>query len=244
MVNGYAEDWARTCGSSRVDDALRRWATAEPHLASLPLDAVMRQAQGTWPGQHPDRADAVLVALLRLAPTDPLARRTALQAVLPRLIAVARTLSRRAGADPAAELTADLVALAWEEVGRAAGRWPAHHAARLATHVERRHTRTLRHQLHEHPVADVTLYPRSTSGPVEPGFFAGVDVASLLSAAVARGVLQPLAARILEDVAFHGLTDNQIATARGVTPAAVKKARQRAVVALRAHGPVLGLRAG
>ncbi len=244
MVNGYADDWARTCSDRGVHDALGRWATAEPDLASLPLDTIMRQAQGTWPDQHPDRADTVLAALLRLAPTDPLARRTAVQAVLPRLIAVARTLSRRAGAAPAGELTADLVALAWEELGRATGRWPGHHAARLATHVQRRHTRTLRHQLHEHPVADVTLSPGPPTGPGEPGLFAGVDVASLLNAAAARGVLQPLAARILEDVAFHGLTDNQIAASRGATPAAVKKARQRAVIALRTHGPVLGLRAG
>lgn len=238
MATGYPQDWARTCSASGVAAALCRWALVEPQLASLPLDAIMRRARGA---HDPGRADVVLGALLRLAPTDPLARRTALQAVLPRLIDLARTLSRRPGSGCVAELTNDLAALAWEELGRSADRWPGHQAARLATHVGRRQSRTLRHHLHEEPVAELTLPDRSALGLSDDASLA-VEVADLLRSAVERGVLQPRAARIVIDVAFGGLTDAQIAAGCGATPAAVKKARQRALLALRTHGAALGLR--
>jgi len=244
MTTSYAHDWAHTCNGGGIAGALSRWALLEPQLASLPLDAIMRRAQGSPGGGDPGQADLVLGALLRLAPTDPLARRTALQAILPRLIRAARTLSRRPGSPCPAEVTSDLVALTWEELGRCAGRWPGHLAARLVTDVTRRHSRSLHHQVYEHPVAEVTLSARSGGGHAEEDALAGIEVTTLLRNAIKRGVLQPLAARTLYDVAFGGLTDAQIAGAWGATPGSVKKARQRALAALRTHGPALGLKAG
>lgn len=246
MTLAFADDWNRTCHDPVAAAVAAGWAAAEPVLAGLTLDGIMRRAQGgssNLAGGKGDPGDAHLAALCRLAVHDSLARRTALQAVLPRLVHTARALARRPASAACGELVGDLVALAWEELGCSADRWPSHLSARLATHVERRHVRAMRHQFHEQPVADpATLLESTASGDAVD--VDRVDVANLLRTAVARGLLGADAARILHHVAFSGLTDSQIAAARGGTPAAAKKARQRAVAALRAHGETLGVRAG
>jgi len=246
MTTAFRDDWARTCANPVLHRTAEVWAEAEPALAGLSLDTIMCLAQGTnagLGGVDTDQGDLVLGALCRLAVGCTLARRTALQAVLPRLVHAARSMARRDAGVQVRDLTSDLAALAWEELACSADRWPAHVAARLVTQVERRHLRGLRHQLCEQPVADPALVfqPGGGTDLVEVD---RVDLAQLLSSAVDRGLLRPEAARILEHVAFDGLTDAQIAAARGGTAAGAKKARQRAVAAMRAHRSTLGLRAG
>ena len=239
MTTTFAGDWAHLCRGSGPTVTLAAWRQAEPTLAGLGLDDVMRRARAS--SVDLAASDATVAALLRLG--DELARRTVLQAVLPRLIRVARHHAQRSGLG-VEDLTGEVAALAWEELGRVEGRWTAHLAARLVDLVEWRYRQARRHERYEDPtgdIADVAGWDGATDGNVVGD---RVDVTRLLRAAVERGVIGPEAARILEHVAFDGLTDAEIAACRGGTAAAAKKTRQRAAAALRAHPAALALLAG
>jgi len=237
MTTAFNDDWAHYRPGDQI---LARWAATETDLAGLTLDQIMHRARGA--AEDLAVSDATLAALYRLAAHDPLARRTALQAVLPRLVHTAQGLTRRPAHASITELVSDLAAIAWQDIADAAGRWPSHLAAQLVRAVERHHGQTRGFGQHEHPVADIGSYVATSGG--EPHRAEHVDVERLIRGAVRRGVITPEAGRILERVAYEGLTDAQIAAHHGGTAAATKKARQRAVLALRSHTPALALLAG
>lgn len=241
MTTTFAEDWTRLCRGSRLTITLADWAAAEPALGGLGLDDVMRRARAS--STDLAASDATLAALLRLGSGDQLARRTVLQAILPRLVGIARRHADR-GRRSVGEVTADLAAATWEELVGAAGRWTSHLAARLVDLVEWRYRQARRHERYEDPTDDIAgAIDRS---PRVGDHRAGdrLDVTRLLQHAVERGVIGPEAARILEHAAFDGLTDAEIAACRGGTTAAAKKARQRAAAALRTLPAALALLAG
>ena len=101
------QEWARTYGCSRSGrEALRRWALAHPAIAGFrDLDDVLEGRR------DPDAAQAILLALARLAPDDEIAARTLLQALLPGLVRMALTGFRD---DP--DAFEDMTALAWERI--------------------------------------------------------------------------------------------------------------------------------
>jgi hypothetical protein len=241
MTTTFAEDWVQLCRSSQLPITLAAWVAAEPVLGGLGLDDVMRRARDS--SVDLAASDATVAALLRLGLSDPLAHRTVLQAVLPRLIGVARRYADR-GRWGVREVTADLAAVTWEELTGAEGRWTRHLAARLCDLVESRYRQARRHERYEDPTGDiddaVDRCPRDC-GQLVVG---RLDVTRLLQAAVERGVIGADAARVLEHAAFDGLTDAEIAACRGGTAAATKKARQRAAAALRTHPVALALLAG
>ena len=240
MTTTFAADWAQLCRSPRLTVTLAAWAAAEPSLAGLGLDEVMLRARAC--SVYLAASDATVAALVRLGPRHQLAQRTILQAVLPRLIRVAKHHAGWSGLS-VEDLTGELAAIAWEELGRAEGRWSAHLAARLVDLVEWRYRQARRHERYEDPTRDMA----AAAGPGRMDEHLDgdlVDATRLLQAAVDRGVIGREAARILEHAAFDGLTDAEIAARRGGTPAAAKKARQRAAAALRTHPAALALLAG
>ena len=241
MTTTFAGDWAHLCRDPGLTVTLAAWRHAEPTLAGLGLDDVMRRARAC--SADLAASDATVAALLRLGVGDQLARRTVLQAVLPRLIRAARHHAPRSGLS-VEDLTGELAAVAWEELGRVEGRWTAHLAARLVDLVEWRYRQARRHERYEDPTGDIAAVAGG-DGSMD-GHVVGdrLDVTRLLRSAVERGVIGPEAARILDHAAFDGLTDAEIAVCRGGTPAAAKKARQRAAAALRAHPAALALLAG
>lgn len=96
-------EWSRLAGSPVARAALARWSASEPALAVFDdLDGVLEARR------DPVAARSVLSGLARLAPSDELAARTLLQAVLPGIIRVA------AGAGP--DAIDDVVGLAWERI--------------------------------------------------------------------------------------------------------------------------------
>jgi hypothetical protein len=100
-------DWSRLLRSSAAANALDRWSS-DPALAGVGSlqDLLDRRAAA-----GPVEADAVLRALVTRARHDQVAVRTLLQAVIPGLHRLARTVGR--GSDDAA---AELVGLAWDRI--------------------------------------------------------------------------------------------------------------------------------
>lgn len=100
------EEWARIVRSHSARRALRRWAKASPAFVGLTdLDHLLRCRR------DPTTAKPVLYGLARLAPTDGLAARTLLQAMIPGIVIVA---SVAAYDDPGA--IDEMVSLAWERI--------------------------------------------------------------------------------------------------------------------------------
>jgi hypothetical protein len=88
-------DWEVFASSSEAEAALRGWAARAPELAGVgSLDDLLAVVQGR---HDPDRRDERLLAMLRFASDDPLARRVVLQAVRPALSSFARTYAGRWG---------------------------------------------------------------------------------------------------------------------------------------------------
>jgi hypothetical protein len=99
-------EWSELATSPCARRALIRWANDHPALAGLrDLDEVLAARRDN------SRAPALLAALAALAPTDELAARTLLQALVPGL---ARLSSLTGNDDPAA--IDEMVSLAWERI--------------------------------------------------------------------------------------------------------------------------------
>src|SRR5436309_2500080 len=87
VLRALEAEWLMTGSAPAAADRLTVWARSEPELDGFgsPVDVVARcHVRGDSEGSN-----ALLRALLRVAPADPLAGRAVLQAVLPALAAVA-----------------------------------------------------------------------------------------------------------------------------------------------------------
>jgi hypothetical protein len=109
--------------------ALTRWATMEPALRGLnDLGDVLDRRRDS------DRSEPVLAALARLAPTEPLAARTLLQALLPGIVTMSR---RRFVDDP--DAFEELTAIAWERIRTYPSDRPGAVAANVIVDVRKRY---------------------------------------------------------------------------------------------------------
>jgi hypothetical protein len=99
-------DWRRVADSAEANAACVRWALTSPALHGLDsLDGVLERRL------DPAEAPAVLSALADLAPTDGIAARTLLQALVPGLLRLAGTV----GYDDPTVMT-EMLSLAWERI--------------------------------------------------------------------------------------------------------------------------------
>jgi len=106
ILQALDREWSELATSPRARRALIRWSNSHQALAgNADLTEVLLARR------NPDRSGAILKALALLAPTDDLAARTLLQAVVPGLV----SLSTRVGNDDEAALN-EMVALAWERI--------------------------------------------------------------------------------------------------------------------------------
>ncbi len=100
------KEWDQMARSEAADEAARDWGEVEPALAGLSCvqDVLDRRLD-------PKAAPGVMAALARLAPTDRIAARTLLQALLPGLACLTQDIG---GGD--ADALDHVVALAWERI--------------------------------------------------------------------------------------------------------------------------------
>lgn len=106
MLEVLDKEWSQLATSPRARRALIRWANTHRHLAGhRDLNDVLAARRDTT------RSGGVMRSLALLAPTDELAARTLLQAVVPGVLHFART---RATDDDAA--LEEMLALAWVRI--------------------------------------------------------------------------------------------------------------------------------
>lgn len=160
----------------------------------------------------PDRA---LLHLLEVhAGGDALAGRVVLQAVLGKLVLLART-------DPAASLD-DYLAAAWERIAT----YPTSRRTSVAANLVLDALKAVKRE-QRRPAATPPVAPR------EP------DAASILWVASDLGLIDPTAVATLEAVYLDGCSGVDAARRLGTTPGAVRVRCHRAVRALRSHAAEL-----
>jgi DNA-directed RNA polymerase specialized sigma24 family protein len=205
-------EWRELTESPQSNAALERWQRDEPALGDGgTLDDVLVRRRDSF------AAPAILSALGRLAPIEPLAARTLLQALIPGLVRLAST----AGYDDPAALD-ELVSLAWERIRT----YPATRHGSVAANVlldTRKRYRS--HRSIEAPTAPVADFPAATTSPSAEREALDRTVLSDLAAARDHGVITGevldvivrtrLVGDALEDVADeHGCTVSRLAQRR------------------------------
>jgi len=186
-------EWATL--ATRLRSELRRWRASEPALARHPsAQALIGLLHG-----HASYAskDELLIALLRLARSEPLAGRVVLQALLPGLKRLARQLLFEAGERE--EVWELLLANAWEQICcYPLARRPRRIAANILLDTLRPTLRELKRQRRQRSESTVEAAPAS------PPTDADVDVDLLLAEAVAAGAVSPLEAEAILAVRIDG----------------------------------------
>ena len=237
MTHPLTEDWCRLARLGCTTSRVASWGHHEPPLAGLTIDEILNRGRNASTNLH--ASDSTVAALFRLAGQDPLARRTVLQIVLPRLIHLGRAL----GGHELVDVLADLAAITWQLAGESEGRWTTHLARRLVVLVGRRYDQTLncREQLGLCDLAEAASNISDPSLQVDDNVAGQLDVSRLLGDAVNQRVIGLVAAQLLICVALGGMTTEDAARHAGLSLHAAKKARQRAACALRAQPSVLAL---
>jgi hypothetical protein len=108
-------EWERVAQGPAARRALRRCTATAPELAAFgSLTALVEKVNERG---HPEESDAVLLALLRVAPTDDLAARSVLQAMMPAVKNLTAKFTP-CGAWSSEETAAVVVAAMWERIRR------------------------------------------------------------------------------------------------------------------------------
>jgi len=207
---------------------LRRWAVAFPALAGIrDLEGVLARRS-----QDPTAAPAVLSALAALAPTDELAARTLLHALLPGLVHLART----AGHDDPQALE-DMVSLAWERIRTYPSDRPGRVAANVLWDVRKRYRR------HRRIDAPLSLpLPPSAEASVRSAEDEALDLVSLkeVVAVYRRGVISEAAYRLIVRTRFSGVPIGEIAREQNVSTHVLAQRRYLAERRLLSEMPLAG----
>lgn len=111
LFRSLDHDWCHRASGSRSRQALRRWAEDQPVFGLfIDLDQMLLHVHRRG---HPAVSDRVLAALAKLAPSDDVAARALLQAMLPGLKALTHSFAW--WGDPE-ETAAAVVAACWERI--------------------------------------------------------------------------------------------------------------------------------
>jgi len=108
-------EWEQIARGPAARRALRRWAVTSPSLADFASIAALVEKVNER--GHPEESDAVLLALLQVAPVDDLAGRTVLQAMMPAVKNLTAKFTP-CGAWSSEETAAVVVAAMWERIRR------------------------------------------------------------------------------------------------------------------------------
>ena len=199
------DEWRTVATSSAAHAALERWRAEEPLLADIAdLDAVLALRR------HADASRRVLSFLARQAPTDPLAARTLLQALLPGLVHIATVT-----ASDDRDAVEEFVALAWERIRTYPPTRPGSVAANVICDVRKRYR--------EHRELDV---PRGvqlpevgalTSAPsAEDVALEQLVVNESLRALIRRGWLDRDDARLIVETRLLDVDETELAARAGM----------------------------
>jgi hypothetical protein len=236
IFESLEREWRRTSSQPRMRTRARAWAGAEPWLyGCADADKIVRLV--TWPeqGRQPSAGGRrALSALLRQA-ADPLAARTLLQALLPRIKAE-RVVSPQYGHgigegwQQPADTVADLVAECFAAVKRHAGE-DRDDVARLVLQEATRKLRTARQAQRRYHDRTVLLMPaHSVRACAEMSMArSGAEwLAAALAEAVRSRRLSRNEARLVYATRVKGLPASEVGRCTGMRPKAVYYALARA----------------
>jgi hypothetical protein len=213
-------EWAQLVSSRDGTLALAEWKGRWAVFAGCrDLDDVLEQRR------DPAAAQALLRPLALMAPSDAVAARTLLQALLPGLLALASSAGRD---DPRA--LEELVALAWERIRT----YPAHREGSVAGNVlldVRKRYR--RHRTIEAPTALPHEPWREPSVDQPDSLDAATAVGGLLSVAVQRGVIDRDELEVIVRSRMYDIPLAEVAVERGVSARRLGQQRWRAEERLR-----------
>ncbi len=170
--------------------------------------------------------DAVLAALARRAPTDPLAARVLLQALLPGLKSIIRSWRRCRGAD---DLTSEVMTVAFERIRcYPFDRRPRRIAANVLLDVRQVLWRRLERQrrLDDRLGRAVSLDDEGIGTGDQSS--ASEELIDLVSEAVRTGRIPKRDGRLILLYRVLGVPTPEVAAAEGRRPAAIERSRQRA----------------
>ena len=216
------DEWRTLATSPAGRAALERWRTEEPLLTDVvDLAGVMALRR------HPDASRSVLAFLARLAPVDPLAARTLLQALLPGLIHVA---VNTANDDPKA--VEEFVSLAWERIRTYPEERRGSVAANVLWDVRKRYRE---HRELEAPHRGPSPTPdASTSAPsAEEVALEQLVVAESLQTLIRRGWLDRGDARLIVETRLLDVDETELAARAGIRRRRLMVRRWRAECRLR-----------
>ena len=217
-------EWRALATAPAARSALIRWGRRDPRIAGLrDLHELLELRR-----RDPAAGAAILRTLASLAPTDNLAGRTLLQALVPGLGRLARAAGRD---DPGA--VDELVSLAWERIRTYPDDRPGSVAANVLLDVRKRYR--------EHRSIDVPERTTSRSlAPARPPM-------SVEEAVLHRVLIREIAAAQRQGLIPEGVFDliirtrlydesiDQIAQDTGVPVETLKARRRRSELNLRAH---------
>jgi DNA-directed RNA polymerase specialized sigma24 family protein len=237
-------EWAITTHYARRTGEAQLWARTEPACAEI-TDIADVIAGCAEPGTGP----ALAAALVRLAVTRPAARMAVLAAAIGGLTAVSGRWARHGfNGGPWTdrnELEAELVSAAIEQLNRLTHSGvddpmrSIHSHARGRLHslaaTRRRRARRIGYVTALH-LLDDDEHPATGDDPADGGNRSGPELAAAVLVDLdRRGLLSRHDTAVVYRSAVDGLTPHEIADSTGASYDAVRKARGRALTALRVH---------
>ena len=231
-------EWDSTAARPEVRARIEAWADAEPALGGCTdANAVIRLV--VWQGRHPSgQASRVMSVLLRRS-ADPVAARTLLQALVPRIKAervLVPKYGHRIGEawQPPSDTIADLVAECFAAVKRHAGE-VRDDVARLVLQEATRKLRTARQAQRRYQQRTVLLVPDDAAG-ISADLSAARSGAEWLATALADALrsqrISKSQAQLLYGARVAGFSASEAGRRAGLKPKTVYYALARAERAL------------
>jgi hypothetical protein len=220
-------EWAELSTNRRARQSVRLWAERYPAIDGLedPAEILQRRSTST------DEAPPILAALAALAPSDELAARTLLHALMPGIVKASKRVTDE---DPFA--LEEMVSLAWDRIRT----YPTtRHGSVAANVLWDVHKRYWQHREIE--------APRSAPLPAGEGVWPSAEDEALerltlaaIVSAYRRGVVDERAYRLIIETRFAGIPLRELAREQQLSSHVLAQRRWRAERALVRELPLAG----
>lgn len=223
------DEWQLLVPSADAARALSRWA-ADPALHGLPdLGAVVAKTQRRG---RPAESDQILLALLRRVPSDHVAARTVLQAIMPGLKSLMSAYQLTGEPE---DVSTAVIEAAFERIRcYPCDRRPARAAANLLNDTRQVLWRAARKErklsVVTEPLTEVVLERVASQRPAAAS--ATDELVCLVAEAVRRERVQRSGARVILLTRVLDVSIEDLAADTGTKPKTVRKRRDRAEAAL------------
>lgn len=231
VIRRLEAEWHEIAGSAWLRGRLRTWGTEDPRLAFEDGDQLVEAAQSREAPSWAER-DQVLAAVLERFENDPVARRVALQIVLPQVKSLINRLRGWDVEERAARVVAEAIEVLANCGAEPAGTPPSF---RVFTNTRRRTLRAaIRHRSEPLVLAPDLSDFHDPKGP-ETGGDEQQQLDELVEWIKERGRLREDAARLVVLTRAGGISVNELAAIADVSPQTMRQQRLRAEKQLR-HG--------